>query len=77
MVQSTAASVLPASFGRALRVPFCPGGFSGEIKGLNQLPEPFFDAFLLASGARILYPVVCFACESGIVNHSKVGQSET
>jgi hypothetical protein len=52
-------------------------GFSGEIKGLNQLPEPVFDAFLLASGARILYPVVCFACESGIVNQSKVGQAET
>jgi hypothetical protein len=36
-------------------------GFSGEINGLNQSPEPVFDAFLLASGARILYPVVCFA----------------
>lgn len=43
-------------------------GFSGEIKGLNQLPELVFDAFLLASGARILYPVVCLACGSGIVN---------
>jgi len=30
---------------------------------LNQPPEPVLDAFLLASGARILYPIVCFACD--------------
>ena len=34
-------------------------GFLGEINGLNRLLDPILDAFLLASVARILYPVVC------------------
>ena len=37
--------------------------FSGDINGLNPLSVGLKAAFLLASIARILYPMVCLACE--------------
>lgn len=37
--------------------------FSGDINGLNPLRSRFGRAFLLASIARFLYPIVCLACE--------------
>jgi hypothetical protein len=37
--------------------------FSGDINGLNPVPTMAFRAFLLASIARIRYPVGRLACE--------------
>jgi len=59
-LQFSATAVLLALFGRFPIVPVpSECGFLGEINGLNQPPQPIWNAFLLASVARILYPVVC------------------
>jgi hypothetical protein len=55
--------VLLDSAGDASGKPWRSLGFSGDINGLGPLCRSPAAPFLLASIARILYPVGCLACE--------------